>query len=236
MNDDANTSKATVNPEEFEREVARARRFEAEAVDLRKKLDKYKDIDPDAHRGMKEDYELLRRERASGDPKKIDELIQTKTRELEHQYQQQYGKKLDEMTQDLTATRTKLLRYEVVAPAMQKAANTFLPKALPLIERDVERNCRMIEGQVVAVDDQGQPRKSNKDPRVNMMLDEYLEELAGQYDFMVASRQVSGGRNDAERRGGNNDNGRRYSPDELARMDKGQIDKIDVADLIKAFS
>jgi Skp family chaperone for outer membrane proteins len=77
MADSSTAAAATISVEDYNKAVERARTFEAKATDYEKK---YNGIDPEAHKAMKEELEIIRRESAAGDPKKIESLV-TKARQ-----------------------------------------------------------------------------------------------------------------------------------------------------------
>lgn len=170
---------------EYESVLEKARRLEAENVDYSKR---FKGIDPDRVRANQEELDILRRESTGGDPKKIEGLIAQKENELK----QTFGKTIDELKGTVGSLTSELKGLRVTNVAVQKAAEIFRADGIPLLRREIEDNCEW-DGQAIVVKGaDGKPRMSNKDPRQNMSLDEYLGELAEKYPSIAKPRSKSG--------------------------------------------
>ncbi len=55
----------TYSETDYNAAVERARNFEAKLTDLEKKMSQYKDIDPEAHKAIREELNILKAEKAS---------------------------------------------------------------------------------------------------------------------------------------------------------------------------
>ena len=64
----------------------RARRFEAQLIDANKRLEKFAGIDVEKYHAVLEDYDNLRKEKATGSREEIDALIEDKRKEIEGAY------------------------------------------------------------------------------------------------------------------------------------------------------
>jgi hypothetical protein len=85
---------APISPEDFNKAQEKARSEQARAVDLEKRLEAFKGIDPESHKAMKEELEISRRDSAAGDPEKIKVLVMKARAEAEADAQKRYGKKI----------------------------------------------------------------------------------------------------------------------------------------------
>lgn len=168
-----------VSTEEYNAAIEKTRRLEAELVDSKKTLSRYSTLgDPDDIRGKLEDYTIIKRETAGGDPKKIEEIIAREKGEIERAY----SKKLSDLETENKTTVSKLKKLQVINPAVQAAAEVFNSDALPLFTGIFEQSLDVDDsGNVFVKDSDGKARRSEKDPRQNMALGEFLQELASKY-------------------------------------------------------
>ena len=219
---------------DYEKLESRYNSTYAELVDVKKRLEKFASVDieelkaaRDENRVLKSQLDEASRKDAIGDETKIKDYLAKKAEELDRTY----GSKFDELNKQLAATQKKLGRFEVVTPALKKAGEKFIPKALPLVEREVEANIRLVDGELVAVDQDGKARRSSKDPRVAMGLDEFLDGLGEQYDFMLAPKTTTGGMSGGERRAAASSNGGGYTLTDLQGKTQEQLEKLSFEDL-----
>lgn len=135
--------------------VEKFHRVQAQVVDLEKKLEQFKDIDPVAFKAIKEDYELMRKQQTGGDPKKIDELVAAKENEIRSTVQ----KALDALKQENEGYKGKLKELQVTDSVFSKAAAKFNADC----HEDVKAYIRKYgdvsdDGTVIFKDDKGAPR------------------------------------------------------------------------------
>lgn len=175
-------------PAEQAKIAEKAQRLEAQLVDVQKQLERYKGIDPDAVKSMREDYELLRKESAAGDPKKIEKLLSDKESELN----KRYGEKLTEYETRVKQSESELKNLRVTNVAMQKAASLFTDDSLYFVKREVEQACDWDNGDIVVRGADGKPLPSKNDPRQNMGIEEYLTTLASKHPSIAKSNATGG--------------------------------------------
>jgi len=168
----------------------RARRFEAQLIDANKRLEKFAGIDVEKYHAVLEDYDNLRKEKATGSREEIDALIEDKRKEIEGAYKTH----LDEAKNKSLTLEKELKQLRVVDRAKTKAAVKFNEDALDLIQNPIERDLDFIDGAIVVRDAGGELRRSPNDPSKNMDLDEYLDELASRFPSIVKSDYRGGGK------------------------------------------
>lgn len=184
----ASNGAASVDVEALNTQLSEFKRKAWEADQRAQTLEeRYKGIDPEAHKALREDYDNLRAQGAVGDKDAIDSLIAEKETRL----QQEYGTKIDDLERSLASSSEKLAHYEVVIP-MREIGKDFLPDAFKYLDPVFAKHCRVADGEIIIVDDAGEVRKSKNDPRINMLPQEFVEELKEQNPFMVQSSMKSG--------------------------------------------
>lgn len=112
----------TVSQEEYDKAVSRAQRFEAKLTDLEKKWDAVKDIDPVAFAAMKEDYDNLRKDAATGDKTKIEQLVGEARAAAQ--------KEVDKREKKIAELEAGRREYLVVDKVSSLAAGKLIPEAL----------------------------------------------------------------------------------------------------------
>jgi hypothetical protein len=195
MTEQNESAKAQVNTAvEAEHAKEMMQKWQAKATNYEKELEKFKNVDVEEYKALKEEIQLLRRENAKDDPKKIEEVITKEKATIEKELQSRYGKKFEEFEGKLAESQKELSRLRVVNPAMLKAAERFNSSELTLIQLLVEKDLTYIDGQISVLGDDGKPRPSVKDPRNTMGLDEYLDLLAEKYPGCAKPKGKSGAR------------------------------------------
>lgn len=184
-NPQGSTEVKTVPVEEFEKMRSRAQNFEAKVTDFEKR---YSGIDPEAFKAMKEDYELMRKEKAGKSPEDLDKLIKDK----ESEFEKRYGKKFEEMDGMLKQQSSELKRLKVTNVVMKEAADVFHASALELIESVVNKDCDWSDDGIVIKDEQGKARMSSTDPRKPMDVKEYIGSLASKYEACAKATALPG--------------------------------------------
>lgn len=205
MSEEQNTqsedSKAeAIDPAKYQEALERARRFEAQAVDREKQLERYRNIDPDEYHALKDSVFQYQKKEATTDPAKIDELVQSKAQELEEAYKQQFTEK-DSTIQTLEG---ELKELRVVDRAMSKATSIFNDDALPLIKEEIRKHCDFVDGEIVIREGEKLAR-SKSNPSENMGVEEFLTSLAEKYPSCARPKGVTGTRRPGEQVSGNFD-------------------------------
>lgn len=117
---------------------------------------------------------------------------------LKQDFESRYNTKFNQMESDLNNKNSEIKTLRVTNVGLQKAATLgFIPKAMPMLEREINDKCDWVDGKVVVkdgVDAQGKQKYkySASNPNVLMGLDEFLGNLAVEHDYMVESGHVSG--------------------------------------------
>lgn len=225
---DANaTGEKTYTVKDIEIERAHAQAAREEARELR---ERYKDIDPEDYRRIKEEHSKLKTKDAGGDEKKIAEIvaeqIASEKKRLEGAYNEEKSKR--------ETTERELKKERVVKVILQKASAAFDKDALELLEPVFERDGDFIDGHVVIKGADGKPRYSPKDATKLMTPDEYVEELQSKYPSAAKATAAAGTKSGVTKVNGASgqaltmaeisklpDKGRAYF-NELARTPEGQ--------------
>lgn len=212
--------------------TATAHKLEAEAVHKGKELEKFKGIDPVEYGALKDEVSILRREQAKGDPGKLDELLAKEKQELE----KRFGTKFTEYEGENKQLKSELQKLKVVNPALVKAAGIFRDTELDLIQMKIEQELTLDGNEIVAKGADGKPLPSKLDPRKNMGLEEYLNNLAEKYPGAakpkgVATGKESGATNGASGAGFSGtlptkEEALNLSPADLAKFNNDQLKQI----------
>lgn len=165
-------------------------RLYAENIHNKKLLENYSKLgNPDDIRGRLEDYEGLRKTTAKT-PEEIDRIIADKEKEFERRF----GDKYSQFEQENQTLKSTIQQYEVVLPTMQKAASLFVDTSLELVEMLVRKDLISADGKIFVKDKDGKPLPSQKDPRQNMGVDEYLESIAAKHPSIAKARTIGTGK------------------------------------------
>lgn len=192
----------------------RAQTFEAKTVDYEKRFGWIKD--PEKVKADLEAFDLLQREKAGGDPKEIQAIVDREVGKVKDSF----SSKLTEYETKLGSTSKELKTLRVTNVAMQEAAKHFNADGLPLLQKEIDANTDFVDGKVVIIKD-GKARDSEKDPRKPMELPEYMEILARQYPSLAKSQAVGGNKPEGKTYG---NGGTRLTIDEYKRLDKNAKD------------
>lgn len=191
-NEPATTTQAakTFSEEDFNKAVGKAQTEQARAVDLEKKLERFKDIDPDAVKAMREDYELMRTERAAkGGKDDIEKLVNERTAEIKSRAETAVAEKAKEVE----TWQTRATRAEVLNPALTAAPKYLNATGIKLLSKQFESDLRSIDGKIVAVGGDGKPLASQKGTKLDSMgLEEYLELKAAEFPDVANPKFVKG--------------------------------------------
>lgn len=179
------------NPE-LEKLRERAQRFEAQAVDAQKKLERYSGIDPDEVAALRAANEDFQRKAALADPDKLKQWEQT----TEQRIAKEYGTKLTELEQANQTLAAQLKTHQITTPVMQECVKHFNEDSASLIAERAAASCDVLEGELVVLGADGKPRINPDDPRKGYMsLEQYMRELAEQYPSCARAQTKPGTKN-----------------------------------------
>lgn len=185
------------------KEISTYKRQAWEAEERAKALEqKYKGIDPDEHFALKEANKAFQIKDAGGDPKKIEEI----EKRLDADYAKKYGGQISEKEEKIKAYEGELNQYRVLSPMREKFPN-LNEGAWEDLKPHVEKACRYINGEIVIVDDKGQPRRSEANPQNPMTVDEYVTMINKTKAYLFKSTAVKGHMPQGEKTNGNGTNG-----------------------------
>lgn len=195
----AGTGDATTSADDLKAQVAA---FEHDNFTLKAQLaelnKKFSGIDPEEVSRLRNKVKEATKASVAADPKKLEEYEAT----LKAEYDKTYGTELDNL-RGLTAKQTQEIKeLRLTTTVIDRAAQVFKKDMLPLIKREVLAACDIREGKVVILgeDKKGDPRKSPRNPRSDMTIDEFIEELSERYPSAVESKNKAGGMNGADKR------------------------------------
>jgi len=188
MTEPAAPTEKTYTAKDIEIERAHAQAAREEARELK---ERFKDIDPEEFRRIREEHTKLKTKDAGGDEKKIAELV---AEQLAPE-----RKRLESAYQEEKTAREKLaseLKTERVTKAiLQKAASAFGQDALELLTPVFERDGDFVDGKVVFKGPDGKPRYSPTDATKLLSIEEYIGELQTKYPSAAVSTASGGGKN-----------------------------------------
>lgn len=181
----------------YEGERSHAQHFKSEA-DTAKAAAK---AAQEALEASKTELNKYKNNEALGDPKKLEERINSARTEAEEDAKKRYGGKIGELEAGISERDKKIQRFEVVNPGLTEAAKTFLPEAMEFVQRAIEESCALVDGKIIVKGADGKPKPSVKDPRENMGLEEFLAEYGKKNPFFLQSKVREGTMNGTEKAG-----------------------------------
>lgn len=174
MTDEGKTAEPTITKADYDKAVERAQKFEAKVADFEKR---FSGVDPEAFKAYREEVEILRRESVKGDPKKLEEYEAKIKTELD----KRYSGKLGEYESENSKLKQELKNERVISKAVTAAAGRFNSDANDWITHLAQTSLDYEEGKIVVRGEDGKPRPSKVNPRDNMGLEEWLDEVAEKY-------------------------------------------------------
>lgn len=225
---EGNTTTKSISQEDFDREVARARRFEAQLADVEKKWNTVKDIDPEAYKGMKEDYDNLRKEAAKGDKGKIEQLVNEARAEAQ--------KELDKHKGRIAELEKHRKEYMVVDKVIGIAAGKLIPEALDDAKDYARRFCDAdAEGNIFVKGEDGKPRYVDGSVTEKMGAEHFVNWLVTSKPHWAKVEGSQGARAaGSTATGSGNGAAKSISIEQLKRMSASDIDKTDLETLRKS--
>ena len=182
------SNSTSVSADEFAKVQARAQKFEALATDYEKK---FKGVDIEALRAKAEEADILRKEAAVGDSKKIDELIAKKDSEIRKSVE----KELLELREGVKTRDARIKEFTVVEKAFGFARDMFNDDCHDDVKTRIRQACDLDEdGSLIVKDKDGKVRYSNAKPSQKLSIDEYLEEIVSERPSWGRAKMTAGGR------------------------------------------
>lgn len=149
--------------------------LQAKFVDLEKKFDRVKDIDPDAFKAIKEDYDSMRKAAALNDPTKVDALLASKEKDVRTALQ----KDIDGLTSTLGQTQSELKELRVTDHVFSLAANKFNDDTHDDVKSSIRKYCDIgDDGKIYVKDEAGKIRYAKGSATEPMGVDEFVGWLA----------------------------------------------------------
>lgn len=190
--------------------------WQAKTTDYEKR---YAGIDPDKVKADAEALETLMKQKATTDGKAVEDL----KKRYEEQFAKEYGTKIKELTENLTAKERKL--YELtVTNAMLGKTQHFQAGSADLLKGFFDKNCHLQDDQIVIKDEKGEIRRSPADPTKPMSPDEYVKELEAKFPYLVPSTTRKGDLPPGQKSKGN---GNQLDMAAWGRMSKEEKMKLD---------
>ena len=197
MADESTAKTTTVSLEDYtkamqtlEAERERARKFEGQVVDLQKKFEPYSKVDLEALKAAKEEAELLKKEQAANDPKKLEELHQKAINDVRAQWQ----KDKEALEAKVGSLSAKTKELEVVDKAHSQIGKFFNDDCQDDVKAKIRQNIDVRDdGQFVIKDEKGEPRYSKADRTKLMSVAEYADELKEQKPSWAKPTHAAGG-------------------------------------------
>jgi hypothetical protein len=202
MTDQTKQPEPTTNAADLAAEVERLKQqnynLQGKVADFDKKWGWAKDQDPEHVKTRLTDYEKIRTQSTGGDANAINALLQEKEAEI----QNRFSRKLTEIESENNSLKGQVKNLRVTSVAMQEAAKFFNADGLPLLKPLIESQTDFVDGKIVVMDN-GKPRISNKDPRNQMDVGEWMELLTKDYPSIAKSTVIGGAQQPGQRVTGN---------------------------------
>lgn len=142
-----------------------------------------------------EERDILARQAAEKDPKKLDEEV--------NRVRQEFGPKLEEKDRTIQKLSGRIKEMTVVDEAVKRVGDSLYKNAHEDFRAFIRANCSLNENdEIVVVDGNGKPRYSPADPSKLMTLDELISGLKTSRDHWWASKVPAGGHDPAKGSGG----------------------------------
>jgi uncharacterized protein YdcH (DUF465 family) len=184
-----NSGTTAIPVEKFNELQSKFDNLYAKHTDLNKQLEGWNKLgSPDRLKGILEDYELMKRDKAAGNREEIDKLI----KDAREEEQNAYKGKLTELEQSLQAATGKVREYSISTPAIQIASKLFVEGARDLVVGHLKSVSDLDGDNVVIKGSDGKPIRSKADPSKPMGIQEYLEGYA-QSNPSIALPKGTGG-------------------------------------------
>lgn len=181
----------TYSESDYNTAIERARNFEAKLTDVERKLAEFKDIDPQAHKALREELNILKAEKAtkSNDPKAIEEEVKRREADLRKTVQTE----IDSLSQELKTLRSKNKELEVVDKVFQAASSLFVDEAHDDVRDAIRKWCDKDEqGNIIVKDNDGKPRYAKGSTTKVMGPADFVEWLADQKPHWAKARSKAG--------------------------------------------
>lgn len=180
----------------YQSDAEKAKRLEAQVVDMEKRLEKFNGVDVDAHRAIKEELEFLKQEKAKQSPEDLEEYKKT----FEHQIRGEYQGEFDKLKSELEKARSKTHELEVVDRAMEKIGDRFNADTHKFIKTIIRDSVARDEnGNFYLRDSDGKPLYSEKEPSKRMGLDDLASKLADEHPSFAKADYISGTKQTGEK-------------------------------------
>lgn len=172
---DANTTDKTYTQKDIDIERGHAQHFKSQLDELTTKMKAFEGLDVEGLKAKARRAEELENQNALGDPKKLEERIQSARAEAETAAQKRFGDKLTELEGLTTQQAKELHSLRVTNVAVQKAAEVgYAADGIKFLKREVDARCEFQDGKIIVKGDDGKPLYSKTNPRELMELDEWL--------------------------------------------------------------
>lgn len=204
----------TIPVEDFEKEVEKRRKFQAEAEDFRKRFD---GVDLERLKASHEELAILKKQGAVGDEKKIDELLQSREAEIRKQVQ----KDIDESKGTISKLQAENKELKVVDRVFALAASKFNDDCHDDVKAYIRKYGDLDDGgEIVFKDDTGKPRYVPGSTTQVMRGQEFIDWLSGTKQSWAKPTTVSGTKENGTKTKGSN--GQPITAAQFAQMDSAQ--------------
>jgi hypothetical protein len=172
---------------------ARAERFEGMTRDLEKKLERYKNIDPDKYKATLEELENLSKAQAEKDPAENEKRWEKKEKEL----RAQLGKELDEHKTASERMAAELKTLRVTDKVMLEIGGLFNDDARRFIKMEIERAGDLEDGDIIFKDEKGHVIYGQNGLPISVK--EFGEKLAKDYPSLAKPTGIGGTKKEGEK-------------------------------------
>ncbi len=173
--------------QQLDHERERSQRFEAQLVDLQKKVEAFNGVDLDKLRADSEALQHLQRDNAIGNREQIDSLIN----EAVSTVRTEAATTIDALKEQISARDKQLHELQVVDAAMNKIGGLFNDDMQPFIKQTLRDNITKTDsGDLVVIDSDGKVKYN--DDQKPMGINDFAKELVSKYPSMARPTVKSG--------------------------------------------
>jgi hypothetical protein len=181
MSEGDNTPDVGALQAKLNEQETRAKRFEGMVKDLEVKLESFRGIDPQEVKALKEELDIVKRERAEKSPDDLKKWQSEKEQEIRRGIQ----KDLDEMKAALGKVRGENHELKVVEKAVEQIGAKFNDDTLPFIKQYIRQSVDREGEDFIIKDETGNVRYSRSNPAAKMSIAEFAEEIASKHPSMA---------------------------------------------------
>lgn len=189
-NNQGQNQQRTYSQEQFDSMQEKLDKAVAQAEDFKRQMGRWAAFgDPDSIKGKLEDYDSMKRDKASGDRAEVDKIVNEKVLEERNAWTQKVTG-LEEANKSLSS---QVRTFKIMEPVTKLARDLFTDDSHELVSHLVSSVADLGEdGNPIIKGSDGKPLRSLLDPAKPMSLSEYMTKLAADKPGIARPKGASG--------------------------------------------